>query len=222
MHKYILSLFMLFALGCEVHHIVLVDPPEPEVPGANVPVAMRQKNWASTQRDSAGQGSCANASTINVLQWHGEEKLAKYWRTRHMGGETSVSLTKSWTDEGVPYCTTFNPRTYECSGDPEFLEWVSDTRRAAVIWWLPSHACSFHGFVIKDGREYAAVLDNNFPNEFSYQPKEKFLRDWREKYGGFAITPVSPKMQPASPLPYPVVLPKKKNANTYDLWNDML
>lgn len=219
MHKYLLVILLLLA-GCELHHVVLVDPPEPEVPGANVPVAMRQKNWASTQRDSAGQGSCANASTISVLRWHGEEKLVDYWRKKHMGGETSVSLTKSWTEEGIPYCTTFDPKTYECSGDPEFLQWVSDTRRAATVWWKTAHSCSFHGYVVRDGKEYAAILDNNYPNEFEYTEKQKFIREWRG-FGGFAITPVSPKMQPASPLPYPVVLPKK-NSNTYDLWNDLL
>ncbi len=220
MLKYLAILFV-FAVGCEMHHVVLVDPPPPEEPGANVPVKMRQKNWASTQRGTIGQGSCGNASTINVLMWQGEEQLAAYWRTRHMGGVTSVSLTSTWTKEGIPYCTTFNAKTYECTGDPAFLEWVSDTKRAAVIWFKTSHAVSFHGFVTRKGREYAAILDNNFPNEFEYLPKDGFIRKWREEFGGFAITPVSPKMQPASPLPYPVVLPKK-NPNTHSLWNNML
>ena len=210
-------LLVLLLAGCEVHHVVLVDPPPPEVPGANVPLAMRQKNWASTQPGTYGQGSCGNASTINVLRWHGEEKLADYWRTKYMGGVTSVSLTNAWTKEGIPYCTTFDPKTYECSGDPEFLEWVSETKRAAVIWFKEFHSCSFHGYVVRDGKEYAAVLDNNYPQDFEYIPKVEFIKKWRG-FGGFAITPVSPNMQPSSPIPYPVVLPKD-NSSTRHLWN---
>jgi hypothetical protein len=213
--KMLLLLLVLFA-GCELHDVELFPPPEPEVPVANVPPEARQRNWASKLPSKYGQGSCVHASTINALRWHGEFTLATYWSKKYSGGETSVSISKIWAKEGIPYVSTLNEQTYECSGDPRFLEWVSDTRRSCVIWFKEAHACTFVGFSEQDGKRVAGVLDNNYPEKIEFYEANDFIKRWRG-HGGFAIAPISPKSPPTLPIPWPVVVPKQ-HPQTSGLW----
>jgi hypothetical protein len=53
------------------------------------------------------------------------------------------------------------------------------------------------GWVNRDGRQYAAILDNNYPGRFELTPREQFVRLWAG-YGGFALTVMD---DPASSLP---------------------
>jgi hypothetical protein len=139
-----------------------------------------------------------------LLKWLGEDALAKKWQKTYAGGETAISILKYWSAAGIPYCSTLNARTYECSGDPAFLRWASDTRRGAIIWWKPSHCCIFAGIEVINGKEYAMILDNNTPNKFDDPvPLDEFITLWR-KYGGFAATPV---LTPTGPLPWPIIHP---------------
>lgn len=209
--------YLVFLVGCESVDVYLVDPPPPTVPVADVPKELRQRNWESRASNKYGQGSCVHASTITMLRWHGEERLAEYWRKKYSGGETSVSITKFYRDNGIPYSSTMNERTYECSGDPAFLRDCSLTRRAAIIWWKPSHCCTFVGFSKVNGQEVAGIIDNNFPDRVEYVPVNEFITKWRS-YGGFAATVISPKMPPTSPWPYPVILPKS-GKDTAPFWN---
>jgi hypothetical protein len=220
MKNYLPMLAILLLAGCS--EMMEYDPGTPlllESPVANIPKAMHIKNWPSTLPQKYGQGSCVHASTIHVFKWQGEEKLAEYWRNKreYSGGETSVSITRYLRAEGIPYVSTLNEQTYECSGDPAFLQWVSDTRRAATIWWKPSHACTFVGFVEINGVAHAAVLDNNYPGQFEYHEAKKFIKAWRQ-FGGFALAITSPKLPPTAPLPWHVVTPSKNEA-TDSLWN---
>lgn len=209
-------LLLVLISGCVVPaQLELAEPRPLEVPVANIPKEMRIRNWASTRPDKYGQGSCVHASTIHVFKWQGEEKLAEYWRNKYSGGETSVSITRYLKSEGIPYVSTLNEETYECSGDPAFLQWVSDTRRAATIWWKPSHACTFVGFVEIKGVPHAAVLDNNYPERIEYHEAKKFITEWR-KFGGFALAITQPP--PRAPLPWNVVVPSK-NDQSDNLWN---
>jgi hypothetical protein len=207
---------VLLLAGCTTLEFDAGTPLPLENPVANIPKEMRIKNWASQRRDKLGQGSCVHASTIHVFKWQGEEELAKYWRGKYSGGETAVSITRYLKSEGIPYASTLNEQTYQCSGDPKFLQWVSDTRRAATIWWKPSHACTFVGFVDIGGVAHAAVLDNNFPDRIEYHEARKFISEWRG-FGGFALAITSPRSPPTAPLPWYAILPK--TGEQEPIWN---
>lgn len=216
MKQLLIALLLIAVVGCQEVTFEAATPLPREVPIANIPKSMRTKNWTSQTRAKFGQGSCVHASTYHVMKWQGEEEMAEKWKKKYSGGETSVSITRYLKAEGIPYVSTLNEQTYECSGDPAFLQWVSDTRRAAVIWWKPSHACNFVGFVEINGIMHAAVLDNNYPNQIEYYEARKFIKDWREKYGGFAFTITSPNSPPTAPLPWHAV---KTNVETENFWN---
>lgn len=194
---------LLMTTGCielEPPRFALTKPPKPESPIVNLPVEMRIKNWT----DRSGAGSCVHASTAMLLKWLGEDEMAKKWQRTYAGGETAVSILRYWSAADMPYCSTLDMRTYQCSGDPAFLKWASDTRRGAIIWWKPSHCCLFVGIEEINGREYAIILDNNTPNKYDDPvPLDEFISLWR-KYGGFAATPV---LTPTGPLPWPIIHP---------------
>lgn len=213
MKKALLLLSILFA-GCELNDVVLVEPPAAEVPIVNIPEPLRQRNWASKSPQKYGQGSCVHASSISLFRWLGEEQLADAWRSKYSGGETSVSITRYWRDNGIPYISTLNEKTYECSGDPGFLRWVSENRLGCILWWKTSHCCTFVGFCHKDGQDYAAVLDNNYPEKYEYHPAEEFIRRWRG-FGGFACAAI---LSPTPNLPYPLVMPTGKRPDV-SFWN---
>lgn len=200
--KQIATLVLLALLvGCNApRQFKLTEPPPAEVPVMNLPVEMRVRNWVSRNQ----QGSCVHASSVMLFKWLGEEELADKWRNTYSGGETASSILRYWKQAGIPYCSTYDERSYTSTGDPEFLKWCSDTRRGAIIWWKPSHCCVFCGFTEINGEQYAIILDNNTPNKFDEPiPVNEFIRRWRG-YGGFAATPV---LSPTGPLPWPIVTP---------------
>ena len=203
-------------LGCDLQpsDVILATPPKPESPVVNLPQDLRTRNWVSKLPAILGQGSCVLASTYMLLRWMGEDEMAEKWKRRYSGGETASSILKYWTAAELPYCSTFNPRTYECSGDPAFLQWCSDTRRGAIIWWKPSHCCLFCGFEIINGQKYAIILDNNTPDRFDPPvPYDEFIARWRREFGGFAATPV---LSPTGPLPWPIIVPRKSQEQKHD------
>ncbi len=209
----LLTLLTTLLLGCDelrLGDVVRGPQPKPETPVVNLPQPMRTRNWVSKLPSKYGQGSCVHASTYMLLRWLGEDDLAERWKKRYSGGETASSILKYWTEAGLPYCSTFNSKTYECSGDPAFLKWCSDTRRGAIIWWKPSHCCLFCGFETINGKEYAIILDNNTPEKFDQPiPADEFIKKWRG-YGGFAATPV---LTPTGPLPWPIIVPRGYKEN---------
>ncbi|MEM9367520.1 MAG: hypothetical protein AAGD07_16125 [Planctomycetota bacterium] len=185
-----LSLCIAFC-GCKPN-IELAKPPKPERPDAvNLPVELREWNWVDGRR----QGSCAVASSISMMRWHNQMAAADYMRRNFGGGQTESSLKRkldSMIDAGYPvsYVSTSN-------GDPHFLEWASKTRRGAVLFFFPRHCVTFCGFSTDDrGREVALLLDNNRVRTFLAIPKDQFLRDWRNKYTGFALTLIGPPIPP--------------------------
>ncbi len=50
----------------------------------------------------------------------------------------------------------------------------------------------------RDGKQYAAILDNNYPGRFELTPRDQFVRLWAG-YGGFALTVLN---DPASSKTY--------------------
>lgn len=178
--------FMLFA-GCSTPSLIALPDAPPEIPPANLPLPLRQKNWV----DSRGSGSCVIASSVYHFRWCNRPEVADFFRKKYAGGQTSTSIQEKWKAAGIPYAATE-------AGDPDFLEWASNTRRGAIIWYFDRHCVHFCGFSKINNREYALLCDNNRVENYIRIPKEQFLREWRG-YGGFACSTLLP---PAPSLPY--------------------
>jgi hypothetical protein len=160
-----------------------------EVPPMNLPVALRQRNWLGPQKE----GSCVHASLVTTLRWCNQFNLGERWRATYGDGEWDSRLRDRLDAAGVDYVFTVN-------ADPRFLDAVSMSRRGCILWWKPSHCCTFAGWVKgADGKQYAAIIDNNHPEKIEFTEREQFCRLWAG-YGGFALTPVS--QPPASSIPY--------------------
>jgi len=150
-----------------------------ELPAVDLPLESRCRNYSG--------GSCVCASTINVLRWQGREDLADELRRICSGGQSSTSLIAKMDRLNLPYA-------YTDRGDVAFLDWCSNTRRGATIFWKPAHSCTLVGFTAEE----AIVLDNNRVGKYEYTPREEFIRRWRG-YGGFALTPLA-----GAPAPPPM------------------
>jgi hypothetical protein len=170
----------LFAIaaGCEPQWIEVRRASEQPI--ANVPLKLRQTNWT----DKAGSGSCVIASSASLLNWHGEERLAKEFKKLYAGGQTSDSIKRIWNKHKIPF-------EAEENGRPEFLERVSEARHAAIIWFFPNHCVTFCGFGRNNGQEVAWLLDNNRTERFIPVEKREFIRAWRG-FGGFAMATTLP------------------------------
>jgi hypothetical protein len=180
---------LLMIVGCEEPAVRVRSLPVPaaEQPASNLPVSLHQRNWTG----SLGQGSCVHASLVNHLRWLNEFELGERWRTTYSDGEWDSRLRDRLDAAGIDY-------SYTIKADPRFLDWASNTRRGAILWWKPSHCCTFVGWVNRDGKQYAGILDNNYPGRFELTPREQFVRLWAG-YGGFALTVLN---DPSSSLPY--------------------
>jgi hypothetical protein len=150
--------------------------PQRETPAANPPYAIRQTNWLSPQRE----GSCVHASLSTMLHWQNKFELAKQWRSQYSGGEYSDRLRDRLDAAKVPYAFTEKANL-------QLLDDAHAARRAALLWWKPSHCCNFVGWAEgKDGRTYAVILDNNRTQSYEIVERDQFHRQWAS-YGGFAL-----------------------------------
>lgn len=186
---FILAAFAASVPGCAGPSagpdLSIVPPPPAEVPAANLPAPLRPYNWT----DRAGSGSCVNASTVFMLRWRAEPELAQWWRENHAGGETANSIRSHHDRAGLKY-------VYTTSADGSLLDWATETRRGAIIWFYPRHCVTFCGFHQgDDGREYAYLNDNNRPQQFIRIERSEFLRRWAG-YGGFALSILNPPVPP--------------------------
>jgi len=179
------------AAGCDTAPLEYraLAAPKAETPSINPPVSIRVRNWLGGA--SGREGSCAHASTVNMLHWLNEFDLARTWRSKYSGGEYASRLRERLDREGVQYA-------YTEQANLALLDYAHETRRGAVIWWKPSHACTFCGWVEINGRTHAVILDNNFPERFEYTEKSQFHRLWAS-YGGFGLTVLG---DPPSPPPF--------------------
>jgi hypothetical protein len=207
MRQLALFLILLLCIGCEEakqYQVRHMPERTPEAPVANIPRSLRVHNW----RGNRGEGSCVHASTKNTLIWLNDFAGAAAWK--HENGETANGLLGKLRAAGHEYLETQN-------GNYRYLEWASDLRLPAVIWWKPSHSCMFGGFSkgssileyypravdtygkpIDPAREYAAILDNNRIDAFEYTEKSQFIRLWHG-YGGFAAILLK---DPTTSIPY--------------------
>jgi len=184
-----LLILILLAVGCgRGAKVVQLPAPPVEVPAANLPVGLRPWNWT----DAKGSGSCVIASSVYHLRWQHKLALADGFRKSYAGGQTADSIKRIWSVNRIPFVFTE-------AGDPSFLEWASETRRGAIIWYFPSHCVHFCGFSSRNGQEFALLNDNNRVQNYIWIPKQEFLKNWRG-YGGFAASAL---FSPVGPLLYP-------------------
>lgn len=185
-----LLLLVVLVAGCESVTIDLGDEPAASqpidsphvcpfvnVPAVDLPVALRHANYAG--------GSCLWAAFQDVLAWQNREQDATYCRQNCAGGAGVTDVTAVCDRRGLDYaCTT--------SGDADFLEWASETRRGAAIYWHGgAHAITFCGFV---GNK-AVIIDNNSPGKEQWLGRGEFLSEWRAA-GGVAVTTVYAPLPP--------------------------
>lgn len=194
--------------GCSSPKLVEL-PPQPESPVTNIPRPLRQTNWLRYM-----EGSCAHASCVSGFNWFNEYEIAQYWRKKYGGGEWDSSLIAKFKAERIPFVV-------ETNGDPWILEYATESRRGATIWFFSAHAIWFCGFE-DDPRfgQVAVVLDNNRVGNFIRIPKAQFIQRWKG-YGGFALCPL---LDPSPPVPTPQYLPLEhfQNETTHihlDSWN---
>ena len=187
--RLIFAIAIVMVVGCEDLPTTVRPLPAPvaEQPPANLPASLHQRNWTGPKR----QGSCVHASLTNHFRWLNEFDFGERWRATYSDGEWDSRLRDRLDAAGVDY-------SFTVKADPRFLDWASATRRGAILWWKPSHCCTFMGWVTRDGQQYAAILDNNYPGKFELTPREQFIRLWAG-YGGFALTVMG---DPASSIPY--------------------
>lgn len=180
----------MFLAGCRpADQYRALEPPEAEAPTINPHFALRQANWLGGPRKD--EGSCVHASLSTVLHWQNKFELAKSWRQTYDGGEYSSRLRERLDRAGIKYAFTEQ-------GNLGLLDFAHQTRRGAIIWWKPSHCCTFCGWVESGGKIYAAIIDNNRTQSFEFVEKSQFHRLWAG-YGGFALTPL---FDPPSPPVY--------------------
>lgn len=180
----LLLIVLLCFLGCSEARVNVRALPKPpkEIPPVNLPAGLHKENWLGKLQ----QGSCVHASMTNHLRSLNLFEKGELWRSRYEDGEYDSRLEKRLRDEGIKFVSTRN-------ADPRFMDWASSTRRGAIMWWKPSHCCFFCGWVERDGKQYAAVLDPNRPGIFELTERSQFIRLWAG-YGGYACTVVSPPL----------------------------
>jgi len=183
----LLSICLIVAVcGCSptAQYRALEAPPA-ERPSMNPPYPVRQTNWLSPQRE----GSCVHASLSSCLHWQNQFELAKQWRSQYSGGEYSDRLRKRLDAAGIKYAFTEKANL-------QLLDDAHSSRRGAILWWKPNHCCTFCGWVKdRNGKVFAAILDNNRTQQYEYHERSEFHRKWAS-YGGFALMPL---FDPPSP-----------------------
>ena len=185
--------------GCSERQWRELTCPVLEVPAANVPLALRYKNWP----DRNGSGSCVIASSCSAFEWFNRPDLATKFRKTYAGGQTETNILDKYRESRIPFVATQNPEVVARTsgyryGDPRILELCSSTRRACIIWYFPNHCVTFVGFSQWQGQEVAWLLDNNRKERFIPIPKNQFISEWRG-FGGFAVVPW---LTPAPALPF--------------------
>jgi len=109
------------------------------------------------------------------------------WRQMHGDGEWPEHMAQQLDDAGIRYA-------YTVDGDVSFLEWACSTRRGCGITVFGGrHMVA----LVHLDAEWAAILDNNYTEEFIWVPRDVLISEWQNSYG-WAITPV---YTPAAPLP---------------------
>ncbi|MEM9828412.1 MAG: hypothetical protein AAF958_17615 [Planctomycetota bacterium] len=190
------------SLGCnQPPKLTWIPNQRQPVPSTNIPESMRIRNWTGRGQFGVG-GSCVHASTQNVFRTVGREDLYQLWKSKkrrgYAGPETLTGITTKYRNENIPHL-------YTETADVSLLEKATRTNRPGIIFYYPSHCVTFIQFArMKDGREVAVLLDNNFPDRYIVIDRRTFERSWRA-YDGIAAIPW---VDPATPRTFPRTSPK--------------
>ena len=191
MKRLSIALVLCFSLvGCE-GDFSQSEPVQPsplssvngERPIVNIPMVMRQSNWAGNQRE----GSCVHAVMISLFRWQNRLHRADEWRRTYANGEWPESLATKLDREGVRYA-------YTTKGNVSFLEWAVRTRRGCGI--TVKGGAHMVALVHLDDK-WACLLDNNNVSKYKWVSRESLIAEWKASYG-WAVTPI---YTPAAPLP---------------------
>jgi hypothetical protein len=126
-----------------------------------------------------------------MMRWQNQFAKSEEMWTSYSGGEYSSRLRSRLDAHQIKYAFTE-------AGNLALLDFAHDTRRGALLWWKPSHCCTFCGWVEVDGKTYAVILDNNRVDQYELTERSQFHRLWAG-YGGFALTVLG---DPPAPPPY--------------------
>jgi hypothetical protein len=193
------------SLGCnpvDLRRPYALPAPAPESPVCNLPTQFHQRN----KLGPLGQGSCVHASLVNHLRWLGEFDMAGRWWQTYGDGEYASRLMSRLDAAGLS-----GKYYYTEKADPRFLDWCTTNRTGAILWWKPSHCCTFQGFSmgrdimaydrsarVQPDVQYACILDNNYPGRIEYTERTQFIRLWGG-YGGFGLALMN---DPTPSIPY--------------------
>lgn len=200
----IVALACFGSAGCDNTPDLVWQPEQAQpIPATHLPVAMRHRNWSGRGQYGYG-GSCVFASSKNSFEIVGRHDLVELFddlrRQGYQGPETGNGILKKYRDQNIPH-------VYTDTGDVSLLQAASDARRPGIIFYYPNHCVTFVGFDTRDdGREFAVLLDNNFPDKYILIPRAVFESSW-DYYDGFAAVPW---VQPATPRTYPATRPRNR------------
>lgn len=188
-----LILLVIVLVGCNQvdspSNYRALPAPAAEMPVVNPPLALRQQNRLGGPKGD--EGSCVHASLRSMMRWQNQFAKSEEMWTSYSGGEYSSRLRSRLDEKGIKYAFTE-------AGNLALLDFAHDTRRGALLWWKPSHCCTFCGWVELNGKTYAVILDNNKVGQYELTERSQFHRLWAG-YGGFALTTLG---DPPAPPPY--------------------
>ena len=163
-----------------------VSPSFAERPQVNLPPAIRESNW--------GGGSCVHASTVMMLRWQRQYKMAEWWRSRYSGGENWSGWTTKARAAGLKWSGTIGKR------DVAFLERAVDTRRGAMVTCMEGRHMVLLVHLDKADvkNAQAGILDNNDIGRIKWIPRQQFLNEWNSSYSwacAIVYTPPPPSLK---------------------------
>lgn len=180
MKRIAVVLLLSLCLGCSAQ---LNTSIETERPTVNIPYVLRQANWIGNQRE----GSCVHATMMSLFRWQGRYNTANHWGRIYGNGSWPEDLESKFNRNGIRYA-------YVTNGDVGFLEWACSTRRGCGITVMGgAHMVA----LVHLDSEWAAILDNNNVDSFTWIPRATLIAEWQASYG-WAVVPI---YTPAAPLP---------------------
>lgn len=157
---------------------------------APVPVSMHQKNDASF-----GLGNCVPSSIKVCLRYQGLNQEAEVlWQKAHQrpGGYHPEKLARMLAEPGLSHVKY---QSYT-GGNPEFLDrWNSKGFPMGITYGAGQRYGGRIAHMVTLShidQSWGAIIDNNFPGEWSWMPRPELVRRWRLNGGGWAVVVVSP------------------------------
>jgi hypothetical protein len=123
----------------------------------------------------------------------GLHQEAAEWRKTYIGGESPGPHLQKLEKSGLKFVMTTGKDSAK-----EFIDWIIATRRCAGVADKPRHCRNFCGVVIKDGKKYAVILDNNPPLKPHLEPFDSWYSEW-VGLGGWGFTVCSGMIPPPIP-----------------------